>query len=358
MRRRKFVRFVGAAPVARLTQFDQASQFCDLTSTLLDVKMALQAELPSLAAKGKNNQREGFAMTKFALPALVLCVLALFSFSVASQSNDVPPDLGALRAELTQKLADAEKSKQDREQQFVKTIDSVRDELKHLSDDAKANSDKIAQTVMLRSELLKLIQDSKSSSDKATQIMLDQIDALRSDQLKFLKEAKETGDRTTQSLRQEVAASQAKLVAQVGDTLKANTATSEALAQRVDAMQKAIDDVKKNFEGDRQDISNISPGFALFAALAALLLGPFVAYQFTANQLAAAKRQAAAEAAAAAQPQTAKTTEAEPPLAPPSAAEQQHEAFLHSEAPALGVEASPYDDADVDHQTAPDSEKV
>jgi hypothetical protein len=83
-----------------------------------------------------------------------------------------------------------------------------------------------------------------------------------------------------------------------------------------------------------------------------------VAYQFTANQLAAAKRQAAAEAAAAAQPQTAKTTEAEPPLAPPSAAEQQHEAFLHSEAPALGVEASPYDDADVDHQTAPDSEKV
>jgi hypothetical protein len=297
-------------------------------------------------------------VTKFALPALVVCIFALFSFSVASQSNDAPPDLAALRAELIQKLADAEKANEAREQQLVKTVDGVRTELQRLSDDAKANTDKIAPTVMLRSDLLKLIQDSKSSSDKAAQIMLEQIDALRSDQVKSLKDAKETGDKETQALREGITASQAELVAQIGDTLKANTARSEALAQRVDAMKKDIDDVKKNFDGDRQEISNISPGFALFAALAALLLGPFVAYQFTANQLAAAKRQAAAEGAAAAQTQTAKTTEAEPPLAPPAAAEPQQEAFLHSEASEPDEGASPYDDANRDHQTAPDPEKV
>jgi hypothetical protein len=297
-------------------------------------------------------------VTKFALPALVLCIFALFSFSVASQSNDAPPDLAALRAELTQKLADAEKAKQDREQQLVKTIDSVRAELQQLSDDAKANSDKIAPTVMLRSDLLKLIQDSKSSSDKAAQIMLDQIDALRSDQVKFLKDAKETGDKAAQALREEVAASRAEFVAQVGDTLKANTAHSETLAQRVDAMKKDIDDVKKNFDGDRQDVSNISPGFALFAALAALVLGPFVAYQLTANQLAAAKRQAAAEAAAAAQPQAAETAEVEPPLAPRAAAEPQQESFLNHEAPPPGEEASSDHDANADQQAARDPEKV
>ena len=255
-------------------------------------------------------------MTKFALPALILLIFALFSFSLTSQSPDAPADLDDTRAELTQKLADAEKAKQDREQEFANTIDSVRAELKRLSDDVKANSDKIAQTVTVRSDL----QDSKSSSDKTVQSVLDQIDALRSDQVKFLQDVKETGDKAAQALRQEVAASQAKLVAQVGDTLKANTARSEALAQRVDAMKKDIDDVKKNLDEDRQNISNISPGLALVVALAALVLGPFVARQFTANQLAAAKKQAAAEAAAAAQPQAAKTAEPEPPLAPPRAA--------------------------------------
>ncbi|MGA2293392.1 hypothetical protein, partial [Bradyrhizobium sp.] len=83
-------------------------------------------------------------MTKYALPVLVVCILALFSYSVSSQSNDVTPDMAALRAELTQKLADAEKATQDREQQLVQSIDSVRAELKRLSDDGKANSDKIA----------------------------------------------------------------------------------------------------------------------------------------------------------------------------------------------------------------------
>jgi len=285
------------------------------------------------------------------LPAVVVCIFALCSLPASSQSNDVPPDLAALHAELIQKLADAEKAEQDREQQLVKNIESVRAELRRLSDDAKANSDKIAQTVMLRSDLLKLIQDSKSSSDKAAQIMLDQIDALRSDQVKFLKESKETGDKATQALRQEVAGSQAKLVAQVDDTLKANTAPSEALSQRVDAMKKDIDE-------DRQNISNISPGFALIAALAALVLGPLVAYKFTANQLAADKQHAAAEATAAVQPQAVEMVDVEPPLAPTVEGEPQQEAFFHHEAPSSGEEASPHHEADEHPQAAPDPEKV
>jgi hypothetical protein len=297
-------------------------------------------------------------VTKFALPALVLCIFALFSFPVASQSNDVPPDVAALRAELTQKLADAEKANQDREQQLLKTIDGVRTELKKLSDDAKANSDKIAQTVMLRSDLLKLIQESKSSSDKAAQIMLDQIDALRSDQVKFLKETKETGDKATQLLRQEVANSQAKLVTQVDDALKANTAPSAALAQRVDAMKKDVDDLKKNSDEDRQNVSNISPGFALIVALAALVLGPLVAYKFTANQLAAAKLHAVAGAVAAVQPQAAKMAEEEPPTSAAADTEPQQQTFLHHEAPPPGEEASFHDDANGHPQAARDPEKV
>jgi hypothetical protein len=293
-------------------------------------------------------------VTKFTLPTLALCISALFSSPASSQSNDAP-DLVALRAELTQKLADAEKANQDREQRLNKTIDSVRAELQRLSGDAKTNGDKIAQTVMLRSDLLKLIQDAKSSSDKSAQIMLDQIDALRSDQVKFLKEAKESGDKATQALRQEVASSQVKLAAQVDERLKANIAPSEALAQRADAMKKDIDDLKKNSDEDRQNASNISPGFALVAALAALVLGPFFAFKFTANQLAAAKQNAAAETAAAPQSQAAKMAEEEPPLAP---AEPQREDFLHHEAPSPGEEANSYHDAKADPQAAPDQEKV
>ncbi len=41
-------------------------------------------------------------------------------------------------------------------QQLAKTIDSVSAELKRLSDDTKANSDKIAQTAALRSDLQEL----------------------------------------------------------------------------------------------------------------------------------------------------------------------------------------------------------
>jgi hypothetical protein len=277
-------------------------------------------------------------VTKFALPALTLCILALFTFSVASQSNDAPPDPAALRAELTQKLADADKARQDGEQQLVKTIDSVRAELQQLSNDVKTNSDKVAPTVTLRSDLLKLIQDSKSSSDKTSQIMLDQIDALRSDQVKFLKDAKETDDKAAQSLRDEVAASQAELVAKVGDTFKTSTANYEALAQRVDALKKDIDDVKKNSDQDGLSTSNISPGFALFAALAALVFGPFLAYQLTTNQLEGAKRQAATEAAA--QRQATDTANEEPSLAPHDVADTQEEALDH-EAPPLHEETSP-----------------
>lgn len=293
-------------------------------------------------------------MTKFALPALTLLIFGLFYFSVTSQPPDAPAELAGPRAELTQNLASAEKAEQDRVQELAKTIDSVRAELKRLSDDAKANSDKIAQTAALRSDL----QDSKSTSDKTVQSMADQIDALRSDQAKFLQAAKETNDKAAQALRQEVAASQAKLLAQVGDTLKANTARSEALTQRVDAMKRDIDDVKKNVDEDRQNISNISPGLALVVALAALVLGPLVARQFAANQIAAAKKQAAAEAAAAAaRSQAAKTNETEPPLAPSAAVEPPREDTPQHEAPPMSEEASLHDPT-AHRRTAPDPEKV
>jgi hypothetical protein len=291
-------------------------------------------------------------VTKFALPALMLLIFGLFYFSVTSQPPDAPAELAGPRTELPQNIANAEKAEQDRVQELAKTIDSIRAELKRLSDDAKANSDKIAQTAALRSDL----QDSKSSSDKTAQSMVDQIDALRSDQAKFLQDAKETHDMAAQALRQEVEASQAKLLAQVGDTLKVNTARSEALTQRVDAMKKDIDDVKKNVDEDRQNISNISPGLALVVALAALVLGPFVARQFTANQIAAAKKQA--EAAAAARSQPAKTAETDPPLAPSAAAELPRDDILQHEAPPLGEEARPHHDANTNQKAAPDSEKV
>lgn len=293
-------------------------------------------------------------MTKFALPALILCILALFSYGVASQSNDLPSDLIEPVAQPSQKLAEADKAEQNREQLPAKTIDSVSAELQRLSDDAKANSDKIAETAALRSDLLRLMQDVKLNSDKAAQSMLDQINALRSDQVKLLKDAKETGDKVARGLREEVSASQAKLVAQVDEMLKATTVRSEAMVQRVDAMKKDIDDVKRNFDEARQNTSTISPSIAFFAALAALILGPFVAYQFTSNQLAHFKQQTSA----AARPQAAKTAEMAPPLAAPAGAEAQQEAVLHHEAPALGEGATPHDNANEDWHRGSDREKV
>jgi hypothetical protein len=96
------------------------------------------------------------------------------------------------------------------------------------------------------------------------------------DQVKFLKDTKETDDKAAQAPR-EVATSQAGVTAQVGDTLKANTANSEALTQQAGTTKKDIVELKNNLDEDRQNVSNISPGFAVFAALAALLIGHFVA---------------------------------------------------------------------------------
>jgi len=295
-------------------------------------------------------------VTKFALPALAFLIFGLFYFSITSQPPDAPSDIASPREEVTQQPAVAvvEKAEPDRVQQLAKTIDSVSAELKRLSDDIKANSDRIAQTVALRSDL----QDSKSSSDKTAQSLVEQVDALRADQVKFLQEAKESNDKAAQALRQEFVASQAKLVAQVGDTLNANTARAEALARRVDALKKDIDDVRKNVDEDRQNVSNISPVLALFVALAALVLGPFLARQLTLNQLAAARKQAEAEAAAAERSQAAKTSQTEPPLAPSAAAELPHHDSPEHEAPPLGEEASPQHDSNPHQKAAPDSEKV
>jgi len=293
-------------------------------------------------------------VTKFALPALVLCIFALFSYAVTSQSNELPSGLIEPGAQSSQKLAEADKAEQNQEQQPAKSIDNVSAELQRLSDDAKANSDKIAETAALRSDLLRLMQDVKSNSDEAARTLLDQINALRADQVKLLKEAKETSDKVGQGLREEVSASQAKLVAQVDEMLKAATARSEAVVQRVDAMKKDIDDVKRNFDEERQNTSTISPSIAFFAALAALILGPFLAYQFTSNRLARFEHRAFD----AVQPEAAKTAEREPPPAPRAGVEAQQEAVLHHEAPALGEGATPHDSANEDWHGNSDREKV
>jgi hypothetical protein len=293
-------------------------------------------------------------VTKFALPALILCTLALFFYAVTSQSNELPSDLIEQVAQPSQKLAEADKPEQNREQLPAKTIDSVSAELQRLSDDAKANSDKIAETTALRSDLLRLMQDVKLNSDKAAQSTLDQINALRTDQVKSLKDAKESSDKVAQGLREEVSASQTKLVAQVDETIKAVTARSEAMVLRVDAMKKDIDDVKRSFDEERQSTSTISPSIAFFVALAALMLGPFMAYQFTSNQLSRFEQQTSAPA----QSRTAKSAEGEPPSAALAGVEAQQEAVLLHEAPGLGEGATQHDNANEDWHRGSDREKV
>jgi len=290
-------------------------------------------------------------VTKFAL--LIVCILALFSYAVTSQSNDSPSELIEQGAQPSQKLAEADKPEQNREQMPAKTVDNVSTESQRSSEDAKANSEKIADTAALRSDLLKMIQDVKVNSEKAAQSMLDQINALRTDQLKSLKDAKETSDKATQALREEVLASQTKLVAQVDEMLKAASASSEATVQRVDAMKKDFDDLKRSFDEERQSTSIISPSVAFFAALAALILGPFVAYQFTSNQLARFEQQPSA----AAQPQ-ANAAEKEPPPVAHAAADAREETVLHHEAPALGEAVTPHDSAAEVWQRGSDREKV
>ncbi len=259
-------------------------------------------------------------MTKFALPALILCIFGLFFLGIMSLSDDglvdvAPQAAPAEKVAPTEKAAStdvaaapAEKSAPAEQPAPSATakqesaspatdLDGVRAELQRLSNQIKANSDKLAQSAAA---------------------------------------AKDAADKTAQSLRDEVATSQAKL----GEMLKASSASSEALAQRVDAMKKDIEQVKKSADEARPD-SNISPGVALFAALVALVLGPFVAYKFTENQLATVRSpetQASRYAAA-------DIDDTEPSLAPSAAAES----ASHHEAPVEQAEqASPRDDDDGD----------
>lgn len=303
-------------------------------------------------------------MTKFGLPALVLIIFGLFYFSVPPQTPDEPVDVAAPLASPAQdNRAVAEPAKEavketakepvrdDRQQQSAAALESIRAELKRLSDDAKATNEKIAQATALRSD----VESSKSSIDSAAQFVRDQIGALRADQTKALNDAREAGDKAAQTLRQEVAASQGKLADQLGETLKANTARAEALAQRVDAMKKDVDDIKKTLDESRESAFNVSPGLAIIVALAALVFGPLLARQLTANQLAAAKQQAEADAAAAAR-RNRVDTETNPPLAPSSAAPP-HEDPPHRSEPEIIDEASA-SHRDDDQPTPQDREKV
>jgi len=309
-------------------------------------------------------------VTKFAFPALVFLVFALFYTSVTNPPPPDEPELAEPPAPVTQtvpssqavpatpKLPDVAETRPARESRPAEAVDGVRtelktlsDELKRLSEESKANSDKIAQAATLRSDL----QDSKSSNDKTAQTMVEQVDALRSDQTRFMQAAKEANDRTVQELRQEITSSQGRLAAQFGETIKANTARSEALSQRVDAMRKDLDEVKKTFADERQNESNISPGLALVVALAALVLGPFVARQVTANQIAAARKRDEAERSAAARSE--RVTANEPPLAPSVAPAPQQEA-PHHQSPLSTGEATEVNEADAGRHAPSDPEKV
>jgi hypothetical protein len=285
-------------------------------------------------------------VTKFALPALVLLVFALFYASVTSPPPPDEPELAAPPAAATPKLPEVAESKpipvpvQVREPRPAEAVDGVRtelktlsDDLKRLSDETKANSEKIAQAAALRSDL----QASQSSNDKTAQTMADQVDALRADQARLIQSAREAGDKAAQDLRQEIVTSQAGLAAQLGDASKATAARAEALSQRVEAVRKDLDEVKKTFAEDKQNTSNISPGLALVVALAALVLGPLVARQLTANQLAAAKRQSEAEA----QSRRAARAADDPPLAPSVAADPQQEPLRDHDAPSTDGQVVP-----------------
>jgi uncharacterized phage infection (PIP) family protein YhgE len=300
-------------------------------------------------------------VTKFAVPALVFLVFALFYVSVTSPPPPDEPALEAPSAATTptaQKLPDAVEPKPVRETRPAEAVDSVRaevkalsDDLKRLSDETRANSDRIAQAAALRSDL----QASQTSNDRTAQTMADQVEALRSDQAKLIQSAKETGDKAAQDLRQEIAAAQARLTAQLGETSKANTARAEALSQRVDAVKKDLDEIKKTSAEDRQNMSNVSPGLALVVALAALVLGPLVARQLTANQLAAAKRQAEAEAESR---RSAKATGDDPPLAPSVAAYPQQDTLHDHDAPSTGGEVVPDGETHPHRRDTTNPEKV
>lgn len=285
-------------------------------------------------------------MTKFALPALILIVFGLFYVSLpqtpyepvevadAPAAPAAPPAQASSTVTEPAKESAKEAARDDRQQQLATAIDGIRAELKRLSDDASATNDKIAQAAALRSD----VESSKSDIDNTAQFFRDQIGALRADQAKALNDAREAGDKAAQALRQEIAASQGKLADQLGETLKANAARAEALTQRVDTMRKDVDAIKKSLDESRDAAFNVSPGLALVVALAALVLGPFVARQLTANQLAAARQQAQADAVERTRRDQANIVN-NPPLAP-TAAEPPHEDRPHHDAAATADPAS------------------
>jgi small-conductance mechanosensitive channel len=284
---------------------------------------------------------------KYASPVLILCIFALFAYSIASQSDDALSEQTEPRAEQTQPPAEPARVEQKAETSSADPVDRVRGELERLSSDVKANSDKISQIASLRTELLNLVQDSKSNRDEAAHVT-DQMSTLRAD---ILKQAKEEDGKAAQALRDEVSATQTKLAAQIDDVLKTNTSRSDALSQRADAMKKDIDDLKRSFDEDRQNTSSISPGAALVVAILALVLGPYLAYQLAANKLESVRRQAMAT-------QPAKSTEAERPTAASIAVEPEHGPDLQHQAPPLGEGGSPHQSTDEDLSTASEQEKV
>ena len=294
-------------------------------------------------------------MTKFALPALVFLVFALFYYSLSSPPDysltsppDAPEQAVVAPTEQAQTVSPVDNARQDREQRLTETIDRIRADLKTLSDETKANRDKIAEVATLRPD----VQDSKSSFDKT---MADQVDALRSEQARLMQTVKETNDKAAQDLRQEIATLQTRLTSQFNDTLKAATSRSEALSQRVDAVKTDLDEMKKASAEERQNASNISPGLALVVALAAFVLGPFVARQLTANQIAAARKQTEEEQRRSAR-QT-RAAESEPALAP-SVAASAEEAVDPSDTPPAAAETAQGVDSTATRHAASDPEKV
>jgi membrane-associated HD superfamily phosphohydrolase len=290
-------------------------------------------------------------VSKFALPALVLGILALFSYLVASQSSDAPAGPLAVQSEPSKNVSDPAKPEQQEQTSGTGTnVQSADSALERLSQDTKTNSDTIAT---LRSDLLKQIEDLKSSNDKAAQGMLGQINALRSEQAKVLEDGKETENKATQGMRAEIAATQTKLAAQADSIQKASTNRLDALGQRVDALGKDFDDVKHAFEEDQRNMPSVSPGAALVVALAALIVGPFLAYQFMANQL-AGLRQPAANATTP----HPNTTKAEQEFSRSHPSQQYREEASHHEAPSPSEQYGAQHEADAGQEIAHEPEKT
>jgi hypothetical protein len=283
-------------------------------------------------------------VTKFAFPAVILCILGLFAYSVTSLQNNSESDAIESSAQPSQEAAPVAKADQSRDQPAASPVAAAAAEPQRPADDVKVSNDKIVETAALRAELLRLIQDVKSNSDKVAKSTTDQLDALRSDQAKLLKQARDDGDKSTLGLREEVSASQGKLVSQLDEINKSAAARFDAMTQRLDAMKKDLDDAKKSFEEERQNNSTITPTAALFIALATLLLAPFIAYQFTSNQLARFE-QASNASRHRASSETENTHQvAAIREAAATRAEQTHNPVHHHAAPALGEDAIPHDD--------------